>query len=155
MTAATASDKAGRRQTISKVNRWLAWLSVALVVIAYITDTMTDNDPNSLPSWIDITAQSLVGIVPLVHAALSMYLFGFPRFNSNVKIAHIYIGYAVLLAILISQSLFGAGMIYTVMSIVMYILIAVHVVLGTREWLARRGGGDGMAALHRATRKNA
>ena len=148
------ADKAKRRQNIAKYNRWLGWISVILVIGAYATDSIRDNNPDAIASWIDITMQSLVGIVPLIHAGLSMFLFGFPRFNPNVKIAHIYIGYAVLLAILISQSLIGAGGIYIAMTWVMYILIAVHVVLGTRSWMQRRDAQDQMAQLHRAVRNS-
>jgi hypothetical protein len=150
--ATAAVSKAGRRQSIAKYNRWLGWLSIILVIAAYSTDAMRDSDPNSVPAWLDITMQSLVGLVPLIHAGLSMYLFGFPRFASNVNVAHIYIGYAVLLAILISQSLIGQGTIYAIMTWAMYILIAVHVVLGTRSWLQRRNSQDNMAKLHRAAR---
>lgn len=150
--AAQTMNKAQRRQTIAKYNRWLGWISILLVVGAYYTDSVRDADPEAMAAWIDITMQSLVGIIPLIHAALSMYLFGFPRFAPNVNIAHIYIGYGVLLAILISQSLIGAGAIYSIMTWVMYILIVVHIVLGTRSWLQRRNSQDGMAPIHRAVR---
>ena len=75
------ADKAKRRQNIAKYNRWLGWISVILVIGAYATDSIRDNNPDAIASWIDITMQSLVGIVPLIHAGLSMFLFGFPRFN--------------------------------------------------------------------------
>ena len=150
--ATQAASRAQKRQNIAKYNRWLGWISIVLVIGAYTTDAMRDNDPEAVASWIDITMQSLVGIVPLVHAGLSMYLFGFPRFDPNVKIVHIYIGYVVLLAILISQSLIGAGAIYGIMTGVMYVMILVHVVLGTRSWMQRRSTQDQMAQMHRAAR---
>lgn len=150
--ATVAVGKVGRRQSIAKYNRWLGWISIILVIGAYYTDAVRDNDPEAIAAWIDITMQSLVGLVPLIHAGLSMYLFGFPRFASNVNVVHIYIGYAVLLAILISQSLIGQGTIYAVMTWAMYVLMAVHVVLGTRSWMQRRNSQDSMAKLHRAAR---
>ena len=150
--ASQAVGKAGRRQTMSRVNRWLGWISILLVIGAYYTDAARDADPDAIAQWIDITMQSLVGLVPLIHAGISMYLFGFPRFSPNVNIVHIYIGYAVLLAILISQSLIGAGAIYSIMTWVMYVLIVVHIVLGTRSWLQRRSSQDEMSKMHRAVR---
>jgi hypothetical protein len=150
----TAANKAQKRQSIAKYNRWLGWFSILLVIGAYTTDAIRDNDPDAVASWIDITLQSLVGLVPLIHAGLSMYLFGFPRFDPNVKVIHIYIGYSVLLAILISQSLIGTGAIYGIMTVVMYILILVHVVLGTQSWMQRRNAQDQMAQMHRAVRKD-
>ncbi len=154
MTAQTAGNKAQRRQSIAKYNRWLGWISIILVIGAFYTDSVRDSDPNALPAWLDITMQSLVGLVPLIHAAFSMYLFGFPRFDPNVKVIHIYFGYAVLLAILISQSLIGTGTVYSVMTGVMYIFIAIHIGLGTRSWWMRRNSQnrDQMAAMHRAVR---
>lgn len=150
--ATVAVGKAGRRQSIAKYNRWLGWSSIILVIGAYYTDAVRDNDPEAIAAWIDITMQSLVGLVPLIHAGLSMYLFGFPRFASNMNVVHIYLGYALLLVILIGQSLGRGTVLYTVMLWAMYILIVVHVALGVRSWMQRRNSQDSMAKLHRAAR---
>ena len=150
MSAQVAKGKAQSRQSLAKYNRWLGWLTILLVILAVLTNSLIADDSSLV--WIDWTMQTLVAVVPLVHAGLSMYLFGFPRFSSNFQTIHIYVGYALLLAILISQSLIGAGVIYTILSAVMYLLIVAHIGLGIRSWLNRRNSGDKMAALHRAER---
>ena len=132
------------RQQLASINRWLGWIAVPITFLAFYTryvdnwgpKAIQDVTKNSLYTWINI----LVGILPLVHAVISL---------------HIWIGYIVLLVILVSQSLAGTGIVYDVATIAMYLIIAVHTVLGFRFMLARRGKGDTMEELHRANRKAA
>ncbi len=148
------------RQQLASINRWLGWIAVPITFLAFYTryvdnwgpKAIQDVTKNSLYTWINI----LVGILPLVHAVISLFVFGIPRFaRTQPKIVHIWIGYIVLLVILVSQSLAGTGIVYDVATIAMYLIIAVHTVLGFRFMLARRGKGDTMEELHRANRKAA
>ena len=81
---------------------------------------------------------------------LSLYVFGIPRFSQTEKTIHIYIGYATLLVILISQSLIGAGAIYDITTGLMYLFIVIHLILGIRSAMKRNSAGsDQMVELHR------
>lgn len=146
------------RQQLASINRWIGWISVPITFLAFYTryvdnwKAVADGTKASLYIWINI----LVGVLPLVHAVISLFIFGIPRFASTQpKIVHIWIGYIVLLVILVSQSLAGTGVVYDVFTILMYLTILGHTVLGVRFMLARRGKGDTMEELHRASRKAA
>lgn len=136
------------KQSVAKWNRYLGWVTVPVLIASLITAYgMPDLDPGSA---LNITVQSLIGILPLIHFCMSLYVFGIPRFSKNERTIHIYIGYATLLAILISQSLFGTGMLFVVANVIMYLFIVAHLVMGVRSAMARRNkGSDQMIPLHR------
>lgn len=137
------------KQTLAKWNRYLAWVTVPVVLAAFATRYIWDWREGDLRSAY-ITIQTLVGILPLVHFLISLYLFGFPRGGNAAKTWHVYIGYIVFLTIMISQSIIGMEPLYTIMTLVMYGTILVHVVLGARHALARqRSGGDPMIEVQR------
>jgi hypothetical protein len=142
------------RQSIARINRWLGWISVPITFLAfytrYVENWRLSADPTqqAVYLWVNI----LVGVLPLVHAAITLFLFGIPRYSSNPKIVHIWIGYLVLLVILVSQSLAGTGIVYDIATILMYLTIVAHTILGFKYAMARRAQGDTMAELHRANR---
>lgn len=137
------------KQTLAQWNRWLGWITVPVVVAAFATRYIWDWREGDMRG-LYITIQTLVGILPLVHFALSLFLFGFPRGGNAAKTRHVYIGYGVFLAIMISQSLIGTGIVYDITTWAMYLLIVVHVVLGYRHAQARqKSGGDPMSEVQR------
>jgi len=81
---------------------------------------------------------ALIPLLALVHFGFTLYLFGFPRFSNGSKVWHVYIGYITFLVMFISNSMIGPdGPIqpwFDYGTILMYIFIVVHVVMGTQHW---------------------
>ncbi len=145
------------RQTLARINRWLGWISVPITFLAFYTRYIDNwkGSTNPTQATIYMWANILVGVLPLIHAVISLIIFGIPRYTSNPKIVHIWIGYIVLIVILVSQSLAGTAIVYDIATILMYLIIVVHTVLGLKFALARQKEGDTLEALHRANRKAA
>lgn len=81
---------------------------------------------------------SLIFILLLfVHSFFSVYLFGFPRFKWQVRVVHIYIGYAVFIFTMLSQTLIGFEPYHNITYALNWLFIAAHVALSTRFMLKR------------------
>lgn len=142
------------KQSIAKINRWIGWLCVPVTLAAFVTRYVLYWNDKTGPNYgTYVLIQTLVGILPLIHGLISIYIFGIPRSSNSAKVRHVYIGYAVLLLILISQSIPGLEPFYTILTIGMYVAILYHTILGLKHAMARNSDGDSMAELHRGARR--
>jgi len=148
------------KQNVARWNRWIGWVFVVVTLASVITVYPRGNplvylDPKgALYSTLNF---ALIPLLALIHFGFTLYLFGFPRFSNGSKVWHVYIGYITFLVMFISNSLIGAdGPIqpwFDYGTILMYIFIIIHVVMGTQHWAGRRkGSADTMAAIHRGAK---
>ena len=148
------------KQNLARWNRWTGWAFVVITLLSVVTAY-----PRSNPIWaIDQKGAlyqtlnyALIPLIALVHFGLTLYLFGFPRFSKGSKVWHVYIGYITFLVMFIANSLIGAdGPIqpwFDYGTILMYIFIVIHVVMGTQHWAARRKSStDTMAPIQRGAK---
>jgi hypothetical protein len=146
------------KQNLARWNRWLGWAFVVITLISVVTvyprgNALVPLDPKG--ALYQTLNFALIPLLALVHFGLTLYLFGFPR-GGGAKGWHVYIGYITFLVMFIANSLVGAnGPIqpwFDYGTILMYILIVIHVVMGTQHWLARRTGSDQMASIQRGAK---
>jgi hypothetical protein len=130
------ANRAKQKKQIAVWNRRLAWVTLPMLLISTFAvyasrDWMTNL--KNFGVW-----SSMVFILCLfVHSFFSVYLFGFPRFKWQVRVVHIYIGYAVFIFTIISQSIIGFNPYYTIFYVMMWIFIIAHISLSTRFMLKR------------------
>ncbi|MBA2954292.1 hypothetical protein GON03_08160 [Nocardioides sp. MAH-18] len=122
-----------RRQRAGAFNRRVGWVLLPVMVAATAV--------HYLPGDRSLLAGVLVALViglNTTHLALSIYVFGFVRPRRTLKVFHIYFGYALGVLIWVSQTNLHNEPMHTYLTILMFVGIAVHLVLGTRYAARRR-----------------
>jgi len=122
-----------RRQRAGSFNRRVGWVLLPVMVAATAV--------HYLPWDQRVLAGILVALViglNTVHLALSVYVFGLVRPRRTLKVFHIYFGYALGVLIWASQTNLHREPLHTYLTVLMFVGIAVHLVLGTRYAARRR-----------------
>lgn len=123
-----------RRQRAGAVNRRIGWVLLPTMVAATATHYLGGD---AYGVW---TAVLVVAVVSLntVHLGLSFYVFGLVRPRRTLKVFHIYFGYALGLVIWASQTNLDNEPLHTYLTVVMFLGIGVHLLLGVRYAARRR-----------------
>ena len=122
-----------RRQRAGAVNRRVGWVLLPVMIAATAVHYLSD-DRTALA----VVLVALVVGLNTVHLALSVYVFGLVRPRRTLKVFHIYFGYALGVVIWVSQTNLDNEPLHTWTTIVMFVGIAVHIVLGARYAARRR-----------------
>jgi hypothetical protein len=123
-----------RRQRAGRISRALGWVTLPLLVVGN-TLYYVPNEPAYVTS---VILQVVFVSLMLVHAGLSLYVFGFVRPARTLRVFHIYFGYATFVIVFASQLTIGMNPLHLVLNGLMYAALAGHVAIGVRYWLARR-----------------
>jgi ABC-type branched-subunit amino acid transport system ATPase component/ABC-type branched-subunit amino acid transport system permease subunit len=125
-----------RKRVVGVRNRQLGWVTLPLLLAVTI---LTWAKPRwSEPDWLVPTTNNFFTACLVSHAIASMYLFGLPRPRARRQVVQVYLGYAVLLFTLSSQSLIGVEPIHSILIAPLWLLISAHVMFGLRNWWLRR-----------------
>jgi len=130
-------NRAVRKKNIAVWNRRLAWVTLPLLLIStFAVYAANYNWLSGLKKFGLITSLIFI-LLLLTHSAFSVYLFGFPKLKRNIRVAHIYIGYAIFIFTLISQSIIGFEPYHNIAYGLNWIFITAHVALSTRFMFKR------------------
>ena len=143
MTTASASSRS-RKQKIVRWNRMSAWIVLPFMVIGQILYMIPSTQ--TIGSYMQI----IWLLFWFIHAVLSFYLYALPKPKANLRVFHIYLGYATFVFTMISQSLFGMDDIKRIFDILMWASIAVHVALAVYYYNQRKQKADAMQAYYEA-----
>jgi hypothetical protein len=122
-----------RRQRAGAINRRVGWVLLPVMIAATVS--------HYLPGDRSVLAAVLVVCVVglnTTHLALSVYVFGLVRPRRTLKVFHIYFGYALGLVIWASQTNLDNEPLHTYLTILMFLGIAGHLLLGVRYAARRR-----------------
>jgi hypothetical protein len=129
--------KPSRKQLIARWNRRLGWITFPTLVVGTILYYAPRLGWWDIPRWPGDLVSGLFPLLFLLHSLCSVYLFGFPKFRTNIRIVHIYIGYVVFVLVLTSQSLIGLEPWHNITYALMWLFVLLHVSLSTRFALQR------------------
>jgi hypothetical protein len=123
-----------RRQRAGVISRRVGWVLLPTMVAATATHYLAGD---GYGVW---AAALVVAVVSLntVHIGLSFYVFGLVRPRRTLKVFHIYLGYALGLVIWASQTNLDNEPLHTYLTVVMFLGIGVHLLLGARYAARRR-----------------
>jgi branched-chain amino acid transport system ATP-binding protein len=127
----TISDRTERKRSITRWNRRLGWALVVTFPLSYGTAWLSDRFPDgSAGSWLsllDVLAQVIGTIVLLTHAGYSFFVFGFPAPRLTLRAVNGYLAYVVLFVYLLSQVAVGIEPQHTILTVVAFACIGLHV----------------------------
>ena len=122
-----------RRQRAGAVNRRVGWVLLPVMIAA----TAVHYLPGDRSTLAAILVVLVVGL-NTTHLALSVYVFGLVRPRRTLKVFHIYFGYALGVVIWASQTNLDNEPLHTYLTILMFLGIAGHLLLGVRYAARRR-----------------
>jgi hypothetical protein len=132
-----AKARAARKKRVAVWNRRLAWVTFPTLVVG----TLFYYGPAArwwpAAEWWGMALINIFTLMFLAHSVCSVYLFGFPKFKRNVRIYHIYIGYAVFVFTFLSQGLIGFEPYHKIAYAINWVFIIIHVSLSARFMLQR------------------
>ncbi len=134
--ARLADEQRGRKRRLAVYNRYLAWVMVPSLLIGTLAFYQRSLGI-SLPSWMNSFFNTLFIVMFFVHATASLYFYGVPRPKLHIRVIHVYIGYAVFLFTMVSQSLIGVEPVHMITYIVNWLFIGMHLALSARFMLQR------------------
>lgn len=130
------TKRSARKKRIAVWNRRLAWITLPLLLISTFAVYASKDWMPNLKS-VGIWSSMIFILCLLLHSFFSVYLFGFPRFKWQIRVVHIYIGYAVFICTMISQSIIGFEPYHNIFYALNWVFIIAHVALSTRFMLKR------------------
>ena len=113
-------------------NRRLAWVTLPMLLVSTFAVYLLPNFKT-----FGVIASLIFIVLLFVHSFFSVYLFGFPRFRWQIRVVHIYIGYAIFVCTFVSQSIIGFEPYHNIFYALNWIFIIAHVALSTRFMLKR------------------
>ena len=124
------------RQRMGRANRLVGWLLLPVLVVATVSFHY-----QSLSGAVRVVAdvfQWLLIVLTFVHSGISFYVFGGVRPRATLRVFHVYFGYLTFLLVMISQSTInGPRLLHVSTSVLMYIAILGHTVMGVRYQVLR------------------
>jgi hypothetical protein len=126
-----------RRQRAGQWNRAFGWTLIPMLLVA--TSAYHGSEPGEpLRLVADILQVGLISLT-LIHAGLSLYVFGYVRPRRTLRVFHVYFGYATFVLVIASQStISGPSDFHVVTTVLMYLAIVAHTVIGVRYQVIRR-----------------
>ena len=133
---AMAEDVRNRKRKLTWVNRWMAWIMFPMLVIGSLA-YYQKNLGLSFASWVSPVFNNAFIVLFFIHAVASFYFYGVPKLKANIRVVHVYIGYAVFVFTMISQSLLHVEPIHMITYVINWLFIGAHIALSTRFMLKR------------------
>ena len=134
MTATDRAQQLARRQRAGRFNRKLGYVSLPLLVATSVIYYI----PGSTAHIVSAVCQIVFLPMFFVHVALSFYVFGLVRPRRTLRVFHIYFGYAYLFLILASQTTHGENPQHVILTVAMFVCLAIHVGIGVFYAIRRR-----------------
>ena len=126
-----------RRQKMGRANRLVGWLLLPVLLVATISWHF-----QSLSGAVRVIAdifQWLLIVLTFVHSGISFYVFGGVRPRATLRVFHVYFGYLTFVLVMISQSTInGPRILHLSTSVLMYVAILGHTVMGLRYQVLRK-----------------
>lgn len=125
------------RQRMGRANRLIGWVLLPVLLGATISYTYRASSASveivaTFFSWLLI-------FLTFVHSGISFYVFGGVRPRATLRVFHVYFGYLTFILVMLSQSTInGPRVFHVVTSILMYIAIVGHTVMGLRYQVLRK-----------------
>jgi hypothetical protein len=135
--ATRALKRACRRQRAGVFNRRLGWFILPLVIVASAIH-WGPGGYHGTRNLVVIGIQLVYAPLAVVHAGLSVYVFGWVPWRRTLRVFHIWFGYFYVLFMLASQTSFGLTSVHRFLTIAMFASLAVHVAIGARMAWRRR-----------------
>ena len=123
-----------RRQRAGAISRRVGWVLLPTMVAATAVHYAGSEDDGF---W-GVVLVAMVVVLNTVHIGLSFYVFGLVRPRRTLKVFHIYFGYALGVVIWASQTNLDREPLHTYLTVVMFLGIGVHLLLGARYAARRR-----------------
>ena len=126
-----------RRQRMGRANRIIGWVLLPVLLLAtssyrYAETSDTGDVVATLFSWLLI-------FLTFLHSGISFYVFGGVRPRATLRVFHVYFGYLTFVLVMLSQSTInGPKVFHIVTSVLMYIAILGHTVMGLRYQVLRK-----------------
>ena len=124
------------RQRMGRANRLIGWVLLPVLLLAtssyrYAETSATADVVATLFSWLLI-------FLTFLHSGISFYVFGGVRPRATLRVFHVYFGYLTFILVMLSQSTInGPKVFHIVTSVLMYIAIVGHTVMGLRYQVLR------------------
>ena len=129
---------ASRIRAVTNFNRRLAWVTFGWLIVATFSSWA---EPRlDLPRWVAWSSNNFFTVNFVLHFAMSAYVYRFPRPRTNPRIMQAYLGYAILLFTLVSQS-GRKEPLHAITFAVLWLLIGGHIVLAVRSRSRRSVAG--------------
>ncbi len=123
-----------RRQRAGVISRRVGWVLLPVMIAATASHYLGDDRYGGLAAVLVIA----VVVLNTVHIGLSCYVFGLVRPRRTLKVFHIYFGYALGAVIWASQTNLDNEPLHTYLTVLMFLGIGVHLLLGARYATRRR-----------------
>jgi cytochrome b561 len=122
---------------MGRANRVIGWVLLPVLLLAtssyrYAETSDTGDVVATLFSWLLI-------FLTFLHSGISFYVFGGVRPRATLRVFHVYFGYLTFVLVMLSQSTInGPKVFHIVTSVLMYIAILGHTVMGLRYQVLRK-----------------
>ena len=126
-----------RKRKLAIYNRQMAWVMFPILIIGTVAFYRDSLNLSAIPAWVDYTFNTLFILLFFIHTVASFYFYGIPKPHRHIRVVHVYIGYAVFLFTMVSQSLIGVEPIHMITYVINWLFIGAHVVLSTYFMLKR------------------
>jgi cytochrome b561 len=126
-----------RRQQMGRANRVIGWLLLPVLLMATTSFRYAESSSNgrfvaTFFSWLLIS-------LTFLHSGISFYVFGGVRPRPTLRVFHVYFGYLTFVLVMLSQTTInGPKTFHFVTSVLMYIAILGHTVMGSRYQVLRK-----------------
>ena len=137
MTPPASKEQIRRKQRAGVYNRAISWILLIVLIAADLTYRTSGGEAVATGDTIDSVYRTLAWVLQIamiitlfVHAGLSLYVFGRVPFRRTLRVFHIYFGYGLLILVLVSQTTFGWSPWHQILTVLMYLAIVFHIVLG-------------------------
>lgn len=126
-----------RRQQAGRANRLIGWALLPVLLLAAISFTYRESS-----TLVEVAANVfsyLLIVLTFLHSGISFYVFGGVRPRVTLRVFHVYFGYLTFILVMMSQTTInGPSTFHIVTSVLMYIAIVGHTVMGLRYHVLRK-----------------
>ena len=131
-----------RKQRAGVLSRRVGWVLLPTVVAATTVHYAGGEKYRVLAGVLVVAMVAL----NTTHIGLSLYVFGLVRPRRTLRVFHIYFGYALGVVIWVSQTNLDNEPLHTCTTVLMFLGIGVHLLLGVRHATRRRAAERVVAA---------
>ena len=132
--------RAAFKSKVAKINRYMAWVNLPLLLIgSFMIHAWKDGVAGASARSTGGALQGIFIILFFIHTLMSAYLYGIPKPARNVRVFHVYLGYAVFLFVMSSQVFLKTEPLHTLLYFLQWVTISFHIALSTRFAFKRMG----------------
>lgn len=120
--------EADRKGRMRKANLIVGWFTLAGVILATLEEVA------GAPATLGTIGKSVYFIGVFLHFFAGLYLYGVPVFKPNLRVVHMYAGFAVFLVTLVNRTVVNNAALASATWMIMWAPLAIHIALGV--WFA-------------------